>query len=62
MSNPIDDETYDEVYGQDRPERRAVRNGNPGRPQREFEQPVPPEGDYPPEPEPDGSDSGTDRT
>jgi hypothetical protein len=60
MSNPIDDETYDEVYGQDRSERRAVRNGNPGRPQREFEQPVPPEGDYPPEPA--DSDSGTDRT
>jgi hypothetical protein len=49
MSNPIDDETYDAQYGEDPSDRRVVRNGNPGRPQREFEQPVPPEGDYSPE-------------
>lgn len=61
MSNPIDDETYDNVYGEVPTDRRVSRNGNPGRPQREFEQPAPPEGDDPSEPD-NSDDPGTDRS
>lgn len=60
MSNPMDEQTFDSPHGEDPADPRVVRNGNPGRPQHEFDQPVPPEGDYPPEPARSGSDPDPD--